>query len=158
MSVVIDTKTKEPWSAVWRNRKFAEIRNETIADLLARDLERGIGPDGQVYTTELREKGEHSTQVATVDRGLSAQRHTGHDVRILYRRRITEFCFEPRDLDAFTKTFGTPDAEKLKAAQEAAQGIVESLPKGGKTAAKTQDAPSMKPTKGAKPKDSTTEG
>lgn len=127
MSIVIDKETKKPWSDVWRNRKFAKIRREASDALVARDRARGIGPDGQVYTTQLKSKGEHSSVVATVDRALAGKRHTGREVRLLYRRRIAEFCSEPQDLQSFVEAFGTPDAEKLKAAQEAAQGIVESL-------------------------------
>lgn len=127
MSIVIDTKTKQPWSALWRNRKFAQIHKEASDALVRRDRQRGIGADGQVYTTQLKSKGEHSSEVATVDRALAGRRHTGREVRLLYRRRIAEFCSEPQDLQSFVEEFGTPDAEKLKAAQEAAQGVVESL-------------------------------
>ncbi|MCZ6654862.1 MAG: hypothetical protein O7D91_17775 [Planctomycetota bacterium] len=152
MSIIIDSKTKDPWSSVWVNRALHKIRAKASGDMVARDRQRGIGPTGQVYTTEMHEKGEHKREIVTVDRALAAMRHTGRETRLLTMSRFREFCSVPQSLPDFIASYGDDcSAVQLKAAKTLAAPIEESLTK------EAASAPVPKPEaklskKSAKPK------
>jgi hypothetical protein len=146
MTGLIDTKTKQPWPAVWRNRRFEDIRAGVRNDMKARDRERGIPDNGQVYLSPVEDEGGHR-KPPVVDRAMADRKHTMKESKLLYHKRRLEFCQTPHSLDEYIEKFETPDASILKAAQDAAKGIEDSLPKnkGKAEAPKTEEKPAGKP-------------
>lgn len=143
MTGLIDSKTKEVWPGLWRNRRFEDIRVGIRNDMKARDLERGIPDNGQVYLARVEDKGGHRKPLV-VDRAMADRKHKMSESKLLYHKRRLELCETPQDLDKYIEEYETPDAQRLKNAQAAAKDIEASLPK-------TEAKPAGKPkaTKGA---------
>jgi hypothetical protein len=129
MSIVIDSKSGDPWPANWRNRKLQQIREEVKEELIVRDEGRGIGRDGQVYTLKVEGDGENRTETAVVDPALAAKRRTGRETRLLAQSRWLEFCSKEQDLQAFIASRGKDDVHRAEAARKAAAPVEQTLKK-----------------------------
>lgn len=142
MSMPVDTKTNEPWPAVWANRMLQEIRTEAIDNLKARSVARGIPENGQCYTMETigDEGDENATQVAVIDAVMVKNRHNYRDVRLLTNARWSRFCSTPQDLSAFITRFETPDEAALERVESAAADIEASLHEGAAPTVETATA------------------
>lgn len=123
----IDTKTGDPWPAVYAGLAGAEIRGECCAALVERDEARGI-VGGKVTTTISDPKaGDNASTKDVVDVGKSRAKHTGDELNALFASRWAAFCSEPRDLAEFIESVKTPDEAEMEAAKDAGAGIEESL-------------------------------
>src|SRR3989304_1395919 len=116
----IDGKTGQPWSPEGSNRAFQHFKTLAVADLTARDVERGVAGEISVVT---------DAGMRVADPAKSRLRHTGAEAKSLWFGRWADFCAKPQDEQGFLASLPpSGDAQRFDRLRREAAEVEATLP------------------------------
>lgn len=127
----IDLTSGKPWSDANTNAKLREFKTEAVRQLQARDVSRGLPPDGRKYQEIARdpEDPDRLPKIVEFDPTLmSIKGYTGRELMLLIKHWWADFVSQPRDETSYaTTTTSTARAAALESAKAAAADVEASL-------------------------------
>lgn len=98
MSFPLELDGKTNWPENKARAKYEQFRKEAVAEMRARDISRGLPPDGSTYVVRSDEAGHKSVEVNPL---WAAQKHTGDETMMLVEDKWAAFCEDPHSSGEF---------------------------------------------------------